>query len=260
EKNIREIENIKLKRKAILDEAKIESQKLLSEVNKRIENTIKAIKESNADKEITKQARKELNEFIESLNLEEFNSHHEIEKKQELLKSKLEKRKQNEAKEKPEIIKIDANKINIGSKVKIKDKELFGEIIDFNEKTAVVAFGNMYTSVPLDSLEKISQEDFKELKKTSGLAKTIYSQKILDFNPFIDIRGNTVEEAIKKVTNFVDEAAMLDFKEIKILHGKGNGILRQHIRDYLKTFPYVEACYDEDIRFGGSGITIVKLK
>lgn len=259
EKNLKELEEIKQKRKKILEDAKKEADELLKNVNKKIENTIRQIKEAQANKDKTKEARQELNEFIKNFN-EQINNipNDELDRKHDFLKSKLEKLKP--IKQTHDIINIDKNKINIGSKVKIKGKDLFGEVIEYNEKTAIIAFGNMYTSVAINELEKINNEDYKEIKKNTALSKTLFSQKILEFNPFIDVRGNTVEEAVKKVTNFIDEAAMLDFKEVKILHGKGNGILRQHIRDFLKTFPHVESCYDEDIRFGGSGITIVKLK
>jgi DNA mismatch repair protein MutS2 len=118
----------------------------------------------------------------------------------------------------------------------------------------------MYTSVAIEKLERVSETEYKQKNRSASTLHFNYNEKVLNFKPYIDVRGDRVEEAIKKITELVDEAIMLDFKELKILHGKGNGVLRQVIRDYLRTIPRVEACYDEDIRFGGGGITIVKFK
>ncbi|MDL2262279.1 Smr/MutS family protein, partial [Bacteroidales bacterium OttesenSCG-928-I21] len=161
---------------------------------------------------------------------------------------------------KQEIVKIDENKINIGSKVRIKGQEAIGEVTDLNEKNAVVSYGNMYTSIAIERLEKTSEAEYKQRNRSASTLHFNYNEKVINFKPYIDVRGDRVDEAIRKITELVDEAIMLNFKELKILHGRGNGILRQYIRDYLRTVPQIENCYNEDIRFGGDGITIVKFK
>lgn len=261
-KNIEELEKLKTSRKQIIEAAKKESQQMLADVNKQIENTIRQIKESKADKEISKKAREEIQEFKNNFENSVSNENDEIEKKYNLYKKKQEEReaKRKDKKEKPEIIKIDENKINIGSKVKIKGQEIIGEVIEFNNKNAIVSYGNMFTSIALEKLEKVSENLYKQQNRSTPNLQFNYNQKLMNFRPYIDIRGDRVEEAIKKITELVDEAIMLRIKEIKILHGKGNGILRQHIRDYLKTITEIENFYNEDIRFGGDGITIVKIK
>ncbi len=261
-KNIEELEKLKTSRKQIIEAAKKESQQMLADVNKQIENTIRQIKESKADKEISKKAREEIQEFKNNFENSVSNENDEIEKKYNLYKKKQEEReaKRKDKKEKPEIIKIDENKINIGSKVRIIGQEIIGEVTEFNNKNVIVSYGNMFTSIALEKLEKVSENLYKQQNRSTPNLQFNYNQKLMNFRPYIDIRGDRVEEAIKKITELVDEAIMLRIKEIKILHGKGNGILRQHIRDYLKTITEIENFYNEDIRFGGDGITIVKIK
>jgi len=263
EKNIEELEKLKNSKRRILDAAKKQSEEMLADVNRQIENTIRKIKESNADKEISKTARKEIEEYKDSFNNSFLSEQDEIQKKYNHYKKKQEERearKKDKLEVKQEKVEIDENKINIGSKVRIKGQEAIGEVIDLGEKNAVVSFGNMYSSISFDKLEKVSETLYKQQNRQSSNLHFNYNEKVLNFKPYIDLRGNRVEETIRKITDLIDEAVMLSFKEVKILHGRGNGILRQHIRDYLKTLPEVESFYNEDIRFGGDGITIVKLR
>ena len=235
---------------------------MLSEVNKAIEITSRKIKESGAEKEVTKEARKEIQDFKVEFEKSVSDENDEIARKYNHFKKKQEEReaRRKEKSEKPEIIPVDESKINIGSKVRLKGQEVVGEVTDIGEKNAVVSFGNMYTSVLLEKLEKVSETEYKQRNRSASTLHFNYNEKVLNFKPYIDVRGDRVEEASKKIIDLVDEAIMLGFKELKILHGKGNGVLRQYIRDYLRTIAQVEAAYDEDIRFGGGGITIVKLK
>jgi DNA mismatch repair protein MutS2 len=262
EKNIIELESLKAKKKQILEAARKESETLLADVNRQIENTIRKIKEGNADKDVTKDARKEIQVFKEEFVKSASDDNDEIAKKYNHFKKKQEEReaRRKEKLIEPEIVKIDESKINIGSKVRLVGQEVIGEVTDLGDKNAVVSFGNMYTSISLEKLEKVSETEYKQSNRSASSLHFNYNEKVLNFKPYIDVRGDRVEEAVKKIIDLVDEAIMLGFRELKILHGKGNGILRQHIRDYLRTIPRVEACYDEDIRFGGGGITIVKLK
>jgi len=267
EKNLIELETLKSKRKKILEEARKESETMLNDVNKKIENTIREIKENKADKEKTKEARKEIQEYKEEFIKSASDESDEIGRKYEHYKKKQQEREAKKAenkekdKNKPlEFVKIDETKINIGSKVRIKGQEVIGEVTDMGDKNAVVSFGNMYSSISMDKLERVAETDFKKQNKSGPGMHFNYNEKVLTFKPYIDVRGERVEEALRMITDLVDEAIMLDFKELKVLHGKGNGILRQHIRDYLRTIKQVERCFDEDIRFGGGGITIVKLR
>ena len=263
EKNLQELENIKTKKRKIIDSARKESEDMLNSVNRQIENSIRKIKESNADKDITKEVRQEIQEFKEDFRRNYCEENDEILKKYNHIKKKIEEKAERKAEKEEKqqaLVKVDENKINIGSKVRVKGQEVIGEVMELGEKNAVISYGNMYTSVAVANLEKVNESEYKQQKTNVNVLYKSYNQKVLDFKPYIDVRGMKVDEVIKRITDLVDEAIMLSFKELKILHGKGNGILRQHIRDYLRTFPKVEACYSEDIRFGGDGITIVKIK
>ncbi len=260
DKNVIALEDLKNKKKQIIDNARKESEQLLADVNKNIENTIRKIKESDADKEVTKNAREEIQNFTANLKNEqnELDKKDNINEKLQFYKKKQDKKQKDD--KKLEFVNIDKTKINIGSKVRLKGHDTIGDVIDISEKNAVVSYGSIYTTVPFDKLEKVDNHNTKEPKSNSSKHLFNYNEKVLNFNSHIDVRGDRLNDAIQKITELVDEAIMLSFKELKILHGKGNGILRSNIRAYLRTIPHVEACYDEDIRFGGSGITIVKLK
>ena len=261
-KNLEELEIIKTKRKQIIESARSEAEQLLNGVNKQIENTISEIKRTNADKDKTREVREEIKQFKEDFEKSKEVDENEFARKYEYVKRKVEERearkKAREDAKKLEIIPIDEDKINIGSKVRLAGQEAIGDVTGLSDKTAVVCFGSLYMSVALDRLQKVSQEEYANQRKQSS-ASALYSEKALNFKPYIDVRGDRTDEALRKIEELVDAAVMLSHHELKILHGRGNGILRQNIRQYLKTIPQVKSINDEDIRFGGDGITVVKL-
>lgn len=262
QKNLEELELIKTKRKQIIENARTEAEQLLNGVNKQIENTISEIKKSNADKEKTKEIREEIKQFKEDFE-KQSEEGDEFAKKYEYVKRKIEEREarklERSKQEKSKIVPVDINKINIGSKVRLIGQEAIGEVTDMSEKNAVVCFGNIYMSIAKEKLQKVTQDEYSAQKKQQFGPASVYSDKAISFKPYIDVRGERSEDALKKIENLVDTAIMLNHRELKILHGRGNGILRQNIRQYLKTIPQVKEFFDEDIRFGGDGITIVRL-
>ena len=125
-----------------------------------------------------------------------------------------------------------------------------------------ISVGNITSKISQDQLERISNKEFntvlsKQPKPVSNLHSQNFSEKKLNFKPSIDIRGERLVDALDIVSRFIDDALMVGIDQVKILHGKGNGILKEEIRQYLRTVPGVASCKDEDVRFGGSGITIV---
>ena len=144
------------------------------------------------------------------------------------------------------------------------DNKAVGEIIEINEKNAVIALGGLMTTVKVERLSKISNSAAKKItqnrtpRPSSNYLENI-SQKRMDFKPEIDVRGLRGDEALMKVSEFIDNAVMLNMKDLRILHGTGTGALRQIIRDFLKTNSVVGSCGDEHVQMGGSGITVVKL-
>jgi DNA mismatch repair protein MutS2 len=264
-----ELNEISTLRKEIISKAKNDALQIIADTNKTIENTIRTIKESQAEKEKTRIARNEivnLKNQIASPVQEEERILHKMEQLKEREKRKNRNRKQLEENNKvvkPDERDIDKYKINIGDKVKLYGQDTVGEVIDINGKSIMVAFGNMVTTLPETRLEKISNNEFKQLSKQSSTLHDSSIQQLSErrqqFKLQLDVRGMRANEALEKVSDYIDDAIMLGVSEVRILHGKGNGILRQMIRDYLKTIDMVTSFSDEHVDFGGAGITVVKL-
>jgi DNA mismatch repair protein MutS2 len=254
-----ELEVVDKSRKEILKKAKEEAETILSEVNKRIENTIREIKENNADKERTRIARKNLTDFKEKLNQINPEEKAKIQRKIEQLQNR-EKQGKKKAKQDKPVIKKPEYIIEKGDKVKLFGQDSVGEVLDVNNKSIMVAFGNMITTLEEKKLEKISEKQYKQQTKSQSQTSsfTDFGERRLNFKPDIDVRGKRAEEALQKVKDFIDEAIVINMGSVKILHGKGDGILRQLIRQYLETIDVVKSFHDESVQFGGSGITIVE--
>ncbi len=260
-------------RKEIIAKAQQEAKDLLQNANKTIERTIREIKEHQAEKERTKQVRKQFEQSKQQLTKEEIAEEERINRKIEKLKNR-EKRKQKFAEKsgnstvKQENISakkvFNADEINKGDMVQLDARGTAGEVVEINKKNAVVAFGSVLTSVKVSRLTKISKSQLKKQEKTYNQTSALVQERIakrkLSFKPDIDVRGMRAEEALQYVMDHLDEAVMLDVREFRILHGTGHGILRQLIRDYLKTVPLVQHFRDERIQLGGSGITVVTLE
>lgn len=251
--------SVEKQRKEILRQAKADAERVLSDANAKIENTIRTIRESQAEKEKTKQARLTLNEFKSSLENEKNFSDDKISKKIEKLK---EKEKNNKKKsEQPKEIKEQI--IAIGDNVRIKGQTSIGQVLDIQKGSATVAFGMIKSTVKLETLEYISKNQVKRENRSTTVsvaASDDLREKKLNFKQDIDVRGMRGEEALQAVMYFVDDAVLVGVSRIRILHGTGTGALRQMIRDYLRTAQGVRNFQDEHVQFGGTGITVVDLE
>ncbi len=266
EKYEAELKNIKQLRNEILQKAKEEAAQVLAETNKRIENTIREIRESQAEKEKTKKVRAELESFKEMVDEKNAVEDERIDRKIKQLREKEKRRNQRRPEKKKEGEKPvlqPSEEWQVGDHVRITGQSNIGEILELNEKKAVVAFGQLRTTLDRLKLERISNNEAKrEMKKYNQSLTNItqsMSEKRLGFKTEIDIRGQRAEEAIPNIQSFIDDAVMLNYHELRILHGKGNGILKEVIRTYLKSDPVVRSFRDEHVDFGGAGITIVEL-
>lgn len=251
-------------RKEIIREAQEKAREILSEANKTIERTIREIRENQAEKEKTRSAREQLEADKRTLLAEE--------EEEGRLKRKIEKIKEREKrkKQKPEKSPVSAGDrqetavtFKKGDFVRLPNQTL-GEILEIKEKNAVIALGNIRMNVPVKDLQKASANQVKKQTRISSPSaypdfRENMSQKRLLFKPEIDVRGMRGDEALQKVIEFIDEAVMLDSKNLRILHGTGTGALRQIIRQYLGTNPVVSSYADEQVQLGGAGITVVKL-
>lgn len=271
EKYSGELEAIRAERNRLIKEAKTEAIKITSEANKQIEHTIRTIKESQADKEKTLIVRRKMEEFKSSLH-EESDDSDAINRKIEQLKAR-EKRRADRRKERAEEAAATAEKpkkadlvvpqkIEPGVKVRIEGQSASGEVVSISGKKATVAFGQVLTTIDLKRLQPITQAEYKKATRQAPqpAMKTNYDtmDKRLHFSQQLNVRGMRLAEALEATEEFVDQAIMLGFSEVSILHGKGTGTLKEEIRKYLRAIPLVKSAKDEHEERGGAGITIVK--
>ena len=276
-----EAEELRKSRKEIIAQAKEEAERLMKEANARIENTIRTIKEAQAEKEKTRQARQELADFRQSIEEQEAadacEQEERITRQMEKLRARQERKKSRKDKANPsqsdeqslaerrareEARRLAA--ITPGAYVKMKGQNTVGQILEVNGKNAIVAFGNLKTTVKTDRLEPSAPPRKEaELATRSTFISTqtqdSMHEKKLHFKQDIDVRGMRGDEAIQAVTYFIDDALMVGVPRVRILHGTGTGILRTLIRQYLQTVPGVRHFADEHVQFGGAGITVVDL-
>ena len=276
-----EVDALQKSRKEIIAQAKEEAERLMKEANARIENTIRAIKEAQAEKEKTRQARQELADFRQSIEEQEAADAREqeerIARQMEKLRERHERKKSR--KDKANLSPSDGQAlaerraqeearrqaaIVPGAYVRIKGQNTVGQILEVNGKNAVVAFGNLKTTVKTERLEPSApprKETELATKSTFVSTQTQDSmhEKKLHFKQDIDVRGMRGDEALQAVTYFIDDALMVGVPRVRILHGTGTGILRTLIRQYLQTVPGVRHFADEHVQFGGAGITVVDL-
>ena len=269
----KDLETVNQQRKEIVKTAKTEAQQILSETNAKIENTIREIKEAQAEKEQTKAIRRKLDEFKASVfETSEEDTH--ITRKMEKLRDRQERRKNQKQNKQNKTNSGESSNakakqeenlylIEKGDIVRVQGQTATGTVIEIKDNQAIVALGMIKSTIKLDKLEKISRSQLKkEVKKSTFVsaqtADSIHEKK-LNFKHEIDIRGMRGDEALQTVTYFIDDAILANVSPVRILHGTGTGILRQLIRDYLSTVPGIKHFKDEHVQFGGTGITVVEL-
>ncbi|MDR0874321.1 MAG: endonuclease MutS2 [Prevotellaceae bacterium] len=236
-----ELEGIDKQRKELIRNAKTEAKTLLEQANAKIENTIRQIREAQAEKEQTKQVRKDFTDFKKSLDNVGAGRTLPL-----LPESKKQPKKQN-----TEII-------SIGDNVRLKGQNSVGKILEIKDKTAIVAVGNLKLTVKTTDLEKVGAYCIRPDEKKRGVCNTPLRERTLNFKQEIDVRGMRVDEALQAVMYFIDDALMVGTAQVRILHGTGTGALRQTIRQYLSTVAGVSSFADEHVQLGGAGITVVK--
>ncbi len=277
----KELTDIKQLRKNIIDEAKKEAEEIVRSANRQVENTIRTIKESQAEKEATQEARKGLQEFmgaLESKKLEDKRKRDEyLSRKLETLEKRRKKESERKARragkaadkavtetEEEQIAAFRSGPIKVGEKVRIKDNGMVGEVIKISSKNVSVIIGSITTNIPKDKVERVTSNEYKaairEVECPRARIDMNISDRKLNFRPELDVRGLRVNEAIEQVMHYIDDAIMLDVTSVRILHGKGTGALREEIQKYLRTVPGVTSVADERIQFGGSGVTVVKFR
>ena len=254
----KELEDIQSQKKKILESAKQEAQDIVKGAGRQVERTIREIKESQADKERTKAARQELQGFLGALEQKKTKDEY-IDRKLEKLQKKQARRAP--ASETPAPVQKQGP-LKVGEKVKVTASGLVGEVSRVSSKAVTIIIGSISSTMSPDAVERISSNEFREIsrktfaKPQQKVDANITSRK-LGFKPEIDLRGARLQEALDEVMHYCDDAQMLGIHSVRIIHGKGTGVLREEIQKFLRTMPGVESVADEDIRHGGTGVTIV---
>lgn len=264
-------------RKAVLESAKKQAAELLADANKRIENTIREIRESQAEKEETRLIREELKTFEQDIREGKTSKNQGLldedafQKKLDEMrrrKERKEQRKKDKAtkqKEASEALKVKKTSapIKAGDAVRIKGLQSIGEVESIDGKQAQVIFGTMRTKMDVARLERVDGGQAEKAQKSAStgslVTRTTIDAHRADFKHELDVRGLRADEALTQVQYFLDDAILVGVSQVRILHGKGNGILRTLIRQYLATVPNVGSYRDEHVQFGGAGITVVEI-
>ena len=228
-------------KKKIMNEAKAEAAKLMSQANRKIEMAIKSIKTHQADKIITKQVKHELENFKDELIPEEVDE------------TKIDKEKE----PKYEVV---GGEIQVDDYVKVKGQDTVGKVVNIQNKDATVLIGELKSNIRLNRLVKISKKIFKEQTKSSSSSRGInLNQKLMDFSPNLDLRGKRAEEVLPILDDFLYNAIMFNQNHLRIVHGTGGGVLREMVRKHLRSFKEIKNFSDEHADRGGAGVTIIEL-
>ena len=270
-----DIQKLHDQRKVIIAHAKEEAEQMLKESNAKIEQTIKDIKEAQAEKERTRMIRQDLADFKQDIReIDPDIADEKIRRQMEKLVAR--RKRKEEKKNAPQLPRGEGSRdvpnqttnnegprpLQANDYVRMKGQTTVGQIQKVNGNEATVIFGHITTNVKLNRLEPAEAP-----QKEKNVAATFVSVQTrneirnttLNFKEQLDVRGMRGDEAIQAVTYFIDDALVARASRVKILHGTGTGALKTVIRQYLNTMPPVADFYDEDIRFGGAGITIVEL-
>ena len=228
-------EEIETNKKSIINKAKLEAASLLKETNREIEKTIRHIKENKAEKKETKKVRQKLTDL-----------------KEKVVQTQVE----------VPTVAVVPGEITVGDAVRIIGQQVAGQVTALKGKSVEVQFGDLKSTIKLDRLEKVSKGASKKINKqryTGGKGVDL-NQKRAEFSPTLDVRGKRAEEVFSLVDRFMDDALLFGIGEVKILHGKGDGILRQVIRDHIRKSQVAAGIADEHVERGGAGISVVQLK
>ena len=283
----KEIEELRDKRREIIRQAKEEADRIIAAANAQVENTIREIRQAQAEKERTRSARQQLQTFREEvgqMSQEELDAY--VERKRRQMEERRRRHAERQAAKKAEKEKEKGqgsrqsripnppipNPLGIGDSVRIKGQTSVGTITAIEGSQATVTFGMMRTFVDVKSLETLPPDALRKEELPAarhapllgeGLGARLSEsirQKHLNFQQEIDVRGMRADEALQAVTYFIDDAILVDASRVRILHGTGTGALRQAIRQYLATVPGIVSFHDEHVQFGGAGFTVVELK
>ena len=231
------LDALQSKRESVLSKAHQEALDIVSSANAAVEKTIRDIKTAKADKERTRKARQKLDNKRTSL------------EQRVQPKEKREQKKSNVSRE----------AITIGTGVTLEGGNTVGEVTEIKGKEARVSLGSITVTVPLSKLTPTIRKQTIIHKEPPKVVEMQSDERRLAFKPLLDCRGQRVDEALRAVTGFLDEAVSYGMSTVRILHGTGTGALRQSIRELLSDHPHIASYEDERADLGGAGITVVHI-
>ncbi|MGC4023660.1 MAG: Smr/MutS family protein [Cyclobacteriaceae bacterium] len=221
-------DELEAKKKEIVDRAKTEAASLLKETNREIEKTIRHIRANQAEKKETLKVRQGLKQLTEKV--------------QPQVKREL-----------------SAGDVKEGDKVRMIGQDVTGNLVSIKGNNAVVEFGSIRSTVKLNQLVRSDLVEPSSVRKAKSLGLDVMSKQST-FSPVLDLRGKRADEVMPELDRFLDDAILLSQGELKILHGKGEGVLRKIVREHLRRIKQVASISDEHADRGGDGITVVVLK
>jgi DNA mismatch repair protein MutS2 len=258
----KEIAEAKQLRKEIINTARTQAKSLLDNSNKLIENTVREIREAQAEREKTLELRKKVEEFKSEVAESFSEKKTESEANAENLKRAAQKIGKLPSDKTPKPEKHLLAPLKEGDPVRLGETNATGEVIKIEGDFVIIESGALRLKISKEKVEKISKAEFRKSQhrpRSGVVTDDTVNERKRSFHPEIDIRGVRGEEAIVRVQDLLDTAIVLQHKNLRILHGKGNGILRELIRNYLAASGVVRKYHDEHVELGGSGITVVEL-
>lgn len=254
----KELESLQQERRQILEAARKEAEEIIKGAGSRVERTIREIKESQAEKGRTKAAREELQGFLGAIAQKKTKDEY-VEKKLAVLQKKAGK---SAATKGPEKLERKSEPLKIGEKARVISSGMVGEVSKVSAKSVTLLIGNISSTMSAAAVERISSNEYREaagrsFAKPRQRFDAAISERRLSFKPELDVRGERLAEALDIVMHYIDDAIMIGVPSVRIVHGKGTGALHTEIQKYLRSVPGIASVADEDVRHGGSGVSVV---
>lgn len=256
-------EKLESKRYDILSDARQQARQILADANRTVERTIADIKEANAERERTMQAREQMRQDAEKI--EHQQQEHDRQRRQQRAKTNVADQQPAPQPQGADDLRPADGPLQVGDIVRIDGGDTFGQLVELKGKKAVVESNSLRMTIATDRLQKTRKKAIPvdKTQQRNSRFQSIYddiNEKRKAFNPTLDLRGHRAEEALAELQHFLDDAQLLSEKELRILHGKGYGILKTLIRQQLQSMSEVQSFHSAPVDLGGDGITVVHLK
>ena len=256
-------EKLESKRYDILSDARQQARQILADANRTVERTIADIKEANAERERTMQAREQIRQDAEKI--EQQQQEHDRQRRQQRAKTSAADQQPAPQPQGADDLRPADGPLQVGDIVRIDGGDTFGQLVELKGKKAVVESNSLRMTIATDRLQKTRKKviPVDKTQQRNNRFQSIYddiNEKRKAFNPTLDLRGHRAEEALAELQHFLDDAQLLSEKELRILHGKGYGILKTLIRQQLQSMSEVQSFHSAPVDLGGDGITVVHLK